>query len=232
MDDASLSHAAIEFVKANVDQIIGEFADDALYPPTENPVSVFMAGSAGAGKTEFSKQLLVFSVQEGLPKSVRIDGDEIRERLPGYTGDNASLFQGAIALGVNKIHDYVLRTGKSFILDATFAGRTSLHNIERSLKKDRSVEINYVFQEPKSAWDVAVQRERIEGRSVPKQAFIDQFVRAYNNVEEALNGFRGAIRVNVLIRNYKNTSPKFFPNVDSLEVVPMKDSLSELSSLL
>ncbi|WP_349306189.1 zeta toxin family protein [Pseudomonas sp. PCH44] len=62
---------------------------------TTEPVSVFMSGSAGAGKTEASIELLnLFSDQPIL----RIDPDELRNEFADYQGGNAYLFQGAVSI--------------------------------------------------------------------------------------------------------------------------------------
>jgi UDP-N-acetylglucosamine kinase len=233
MDEDRLSEHAISFVKDNVKEFIGEFSDDRKYPPTDKPVSVFMAGSPGAGKTEFSKRLLDMLEKRGVPKSVRIDGDEIRENLPGYSGSNAYLFQGAVALAVNKIHDYVLQKNKSFLLDSTFTGGNSLSNVERSLKKGRVVEIDYIFQEPQRAWEIVLQREKVEGRAVPKDIFIEQMIKAREMVQQSITTFGSDVSVNVLVRNYKNSKLDLFTDVTDLsKVIPMNYSKEELEKLL
>ncbi len=87
---------AIEYIKNHKQELIDQFTNDAICPPQPHPISVFMAGSPGAGKTEFSKNLIKkFGVQV-----VRIDADEIRDFIPHYDKRNSSAVQGASALGV------------------------------------------------------------------------------------------------------------------------------------
>ena len=50
----SLSDEAIKFVKSHKNEIVSKFANKLKYPPVEKPFTIFMAGSPGAGKTEFS----------------------------------------------------------------------------------------------------------------------------------------------------------------------------------
>ncbi len=57
MTDQEITLQAIEFAKKNKLRIARELTDPNKYKPTAHPVSVFMAGSPGAGKTEFSKNL-------------------------------------------------------------------------------------------------------------------------------------------------------------------------------
>ncbi len=46
---------AKKFIKKNKKLLIEKFANLDLYKPVVSPVTIFMAGSPGAGKTEFSK---------------------------------------------------------------------------------------------------------------------------------------------------------------------------------
>lgn len=52
VNESLVIEAATQFAKANKKQIAKEFTNPAVYVPDKSPVSVFMAGCAGAGKTE------------------------------------------------------------------------------------------------------------------------------------------------------------------------------------
>ena len=54
-----------------------------------------MAGTLGAGKTEFIEELM--NISEKL--FVHIDADKIKQWIPTYNGLNSHLLQGASALG-------------------------------------------------------------------------------------------------------------------------------------
>lgn len=60
--------AAIQFAKRNKVRIAKELTDKKIYAPDDLSVSVFMAGSPGAGKTEFSKNLI--KILEEIAKGV------------------------------------------------------------------------------------------------------------------------------------------------------------------
>lgn len=47
-----IAEAALVFAQANKKPIAKRLTDPRVYLPEESPVSVFMAGSPGAGKTE------------------------------------------------------------------------------------------------------------------------------------------------------------------------------------
>ena len=160
------SEAAKKFVKRNKDFIIEKFADLASFPPVDNPFSIFMAGSPGAGKTELSKVLVkLFTKDKPSIKIVRIDADEIKKILPQYKGYNSDDVQGASALGVEKLFDWVLKKGQNVIVDGTFSDfEKSRNNIERCLRRDRVVGILYLYQDPLIAWSFTKKREKMEGR--------------------------------------------------------------------
>ena len=55
MDNEEIDKKAKEWIRVNVSELIKKFASVEKFPPVKNPFSMFMAGSPGAGKTEFSK---------------------------------------------------------------------------------------------------------------------------------------------------------------------------------
>lgn len=151
-EETLIEQQALEFARANKKAIAKRLADPKIYLPEDEPVSVFMAGSPGAGKTEASIELLSEAAQlrsDLTAKVIRIDADELRAECPGYGGGNAWLFQKAASILVEKVHDLALEQRQSFVLDATFSNYDrACKNIERSLRKKRVVQILYVYQEP------------------------------------------------------------------------------------
>src|SRR3989344_3000597 len=95
-----IAEEARVYVKEHRDEIVAKFVSGI--ESVETPVSIFMAGSPGAGKTEFSQRLL----EELGGNMVRIDADDVRDMLPQYQGANAYVVQGAAALGVEKVYDF------------------------------------------------------------------------------------------------------------------------------
>lgn len=197
-----LSKNAEVFVKKNWHIIKQRFANDEIYLPAEYPVSIFMAGSPGAGKTEVSKRLL----QKFEAPVVRIDADEIRLLFDGYTGDNAFVFQSACTMAVNNIFGHCLKRKLNLILDATFAYKGALHNIEASLKKERKVEIYFIFQDPLKAWELTQARELVEHRRVTKKIFIESFFNAIENANKAKDMFGNRIDLNLIIKELNSES--------------------------
>ncbi|WP_438863959.1 zeta toxin family protein [Neptunicella sp.] len=89
-DEKRIEENAIKFAKNNRTSIANELTDLEQYPTDEEPVSVFMAGSLRAGKTEASKAFLEELKAENV---IRIDPDELREHFENYHRDNSYLFQ-------------------------------------------------------------------------------------------------------------------------------------------
>ncbi len=106
--EKEIQSAALDFARKNKKDIAKQLTDTSRFLPEDEPVSVFMAGSPGAGKTEASIELLAF-VEENFAEILRIDPDELRHEFPSYTGDNSWLFQPAVSVLVEKIHDLALQ---------------------------------------------------------------------------------------------------------------------------
>lgn len=211
MTDEEIRAQAIEFAKHNKNRIAKELTDPVKYFPDSNPISVFMAGSPGAGKTEFSKSLIsVLEEGEIVAKDchvVRIDNDEIRPLIPGYTGSNSHLFQGATSLIVEKMHDLVLHRGQNFILDNTFSQyEKATDNIKRSLKKNRAVFIFYIYQKPEVAWKFTQAREIAEGRNIPKEFFIAQFLGSRITINKIFDEFKDELTISFVQKNFEDNS--------------------------
>jgi hypothetical protein len=235
MIDEDVKATAIEFAKKNKNRLAKEFTDTAKYPPAKQAVSVFMAGSPGAGKTEYSKNFINFLENTTGRSLVRIDSDDIRSLMPEYIGSNSHLFQGATSLVVEKIHDLVLHQNQDFILDGTMAKYDkALNNIKRSIIKNRMVFIFYLYQDPKIAWEFTKAREKIENRNIPKTAFIEQFFGAKETIEQLLKYFDDKITVFLVNKNFKDNTVKnnikVMPNSridDYLVISYTKDELIE-----
>ncbi len=215
----SISDDARQYIKDHKKELCEKFANLNDFPPVENPSAYFMAGSPGAGKTEYSKSLIeLLHKKEPNRKIVRIDADEIRDWLPHYDHKNAIEVQGAAALGVEKLLDCVLHNGQDFILDATMADyEKSYKNIYRSLQKKREVAVIYIYQDPFIAWDFTKKREVLEGRRVPKETFIKAFFAAKVNISKLKDAFGGNIQLWLIIQDLKQGVEKTYFNIDNID---------------
>jgi predicted ABC-type ATPase len=213
-EEARIQDAALAFAKANRRAIARRLADPTVYAPEKDPVSVFMAGSPGAGKTEASVELIA---KIGTPV-IRIDPDELRLECPGYTGGNAYLFQPAVSVLVEKIHDEALERGQSFVLDGTLSNyERARRNIDRSLGRGRTVQILYVYQEPKLAWDFVLAREAAEGRRIRPADFIEQYFAARDVVNRLKQEYGKRIAVDLLLKNNDNSNRLYRAGIDQID---------------
>lgn len=228
-----IRQAAIDFAKQNKKTIGKRLTDPARFVAEENPVSVFMAGSPGAGKTEASIELMAALASKG-SEVLRIDPDELRSEFPDYAGDNSWLFQGAVSILVEKIHDLALDQRQSFLLDGTLSKYDiAKRNIERSLKKARTVQILYVYQEPMLAWNFVLAREQAEGRLIKPEDFVEQYFAARNVVNQLKKELGTAIRVDLLLKNNDNSHRAYEAGIDRIDShIPEKYNPEDLKRML
>jgi len=214
-EENKISNEAIKYIKTNKRDLIDKFTRGV--ESSTNPESYFMAGSPGAGKTEYSKRFVEAVKKDTGSLIVRIDGDEIREILPQYNGSNSFLFQRAISKGVDILYDYALHNKLALLLDTTFCGKQALNNVKRSIDKKRKVYIFYLYQDPLNSWKLTKARESKEGRMVPIEVFVDHFFTAKDNVNEAKRIFGNKITVCLIKRDYETKSYSVEYNIDKID---------------
>ncbi|MBI1812411.1 zeta toxin family protein [Candidatus Peregrinibacteria bacterium] len=233
MANKSVSGQAIDWVRANKTAIIAHFAGDDVCASTEEPVSIFMAGSPGAGKTESSLAIVEMLRRRG-DAIVRIDPDEIRMLIPQYTGSNTDAIKGASFLAVEKLYDFVLRADKSMILDSTFTPYRKIEaNVRRPLTKNRPTAVISIDQDPLVAWHFTKEREKIEGRSIPREFFIRTLFESRENVRKIKEHYGDQITVHVIRKDYVKQTQRFIEDVERIDtVVQIKYSIDDLRELL
>jgi predicted ABC-type ATPase len=228
-----IAQEAWDYAKKHRNEIARRLTDPAVYIPEVNPVSVFMAGSPGAGKTEASIELINIKGADGV-KVLRIDPDELREELPGYTGKNAWLFQRAVTPIVERIHELALKQGQSFLLDGTLSSyKVAERNIRRSLDKGRTVQILYVYQEPEQAWKFVQAREAAEGRRIRPDDFARQYFDARDVVNRLKLMFGKGIYVDLLMKNNDGSHQFYRAGVDKIDNhIPEKYGADDVRRIL
>lgn len=221
------SIVAFEWIKNNKEELYRLFASEQSFFAEEKPITLFMAGSPGAGKTEVSTRL----IEQFNTKPVRIDADEIRKICPGYNGSNSSVFQKAANKGVNILYDHCLKKGFSLILDGTFAYADAIENVKRSLDKERRVEIYFVYQNPEQAWEITKVRELEQGRRVPKDVFIKAYIESQQNVQKIKEQYRDQVILNFVINDPKKESFDLELNITKLDLyIPEMYSEDDLNT--
>ena len=214
-NEEQIAERAIKFAKENRTQIARNLTDKLQFPTEKEPVSVFMAGSPGAGKTEASK---LFLDEIGANNVVRLDPDDLRLYFEEYRGTNSYLFQSAVSFIVERTLDFAFKNDQSILLDGTLSNYGVAHrNIERSLRKNRQVLILFVYQKPEFAWEFVQAREKEEGRRIEPAVFVDQFLGAQAVVNELKGEFGSRIQVDLLVKNNKGHTRFYHGNVDEIE---------------
>lgn len=226
-----ISEEALRFARSNKKSIARRLTDRAIYPPEESPVSVFMAGSPGAGKTEASIALVNLFADVSI---LRIDPDELRNEFAAYQGANSWLFQRGVSILVEKIIDHALDQRQSFLLDGTLSNlKVASRNIERSLKKGRFVQILYVYQNPMLAWDFVKAREEAEGRRIRKEHFIEQYFAARDVVNALKLEYGSDVHVDLLIKHIDNSGRLYKAGVDKIDYhIPEQHTRADLEARL
>lgn len=240
VSDDEIIAQAVTYARGHRQRIAQEWTNPERYPPEEQPVSIFMAGSPGAGKTEVSKEY-VAAINElktegydGLAGILRIDPDDLREELPGYTGNNSWLFQSAVSLLVERIHDLMLKQQQSFILDGTLASLdVAKKNISRSLRRVRDVQVFYVYQHPVFAWQFVCGREKVEGRNIPRESFIRQFLDVQDVVTQLKEEFGERVTLDMIIKDNDGANQRWETDISSIDgYLPERYTRNELAALL
>lgn len=230
MSEEEIKAAAEEWARKNKKAFAKSLTRVDLYPGEQAPVSVFMAGSPGAGKTETSKALAEL-LGDGF---LRIDPDDFRPHLPGYDGSNSWLFQGAVSILLGKVLDLAFDQRQSFLLDGTLSNlNQAVANVERALAKGRTVLIIYVYQEPGQAWEFVKAREAMEGRRIPAARFVDQFFGAHDVVSALKVKFGSRISIDVILKDIDGKVRRYLANVADLKsAVPLQHSRDQVCQIV
>lgn len=228
--EKKIQDEAIREIKARKSDLIEKFIISKR-PLRLGVISFFMAGSPGAGKTEFSRRymsdsidksdenLMKFLAKKGIEIEsvdtifIRIDVDEVREFLSQYQKTdpvkgikgNAHVIQKAANRGLDMLREYCFKNNISFLQDGTFANYETMQRmIEKSLKTGREVQIFYIYLDPLVAWNFTKAREYLEGRNIIKEKFIKQFFDSQENVDKIKKEFGSQVKIHCVLKNERN----------------------------
>ena len=245
-EDERMSEQAYQHAKDHGKEIAKKAVEE--FPSDNNPVSIFMAGSPGAGKTETSIKLIELIGSNGSNGALgdligsgkvkdsdsilRIDADELRNHFAGvgYEGHNSHLFQRAASRLVDQIHDAALKKKINFLLDGTFSNEAKAEeNIRRSLKRERYVNILYVYQTPQLAWQFVQEREIAEGRHIRKEDFAEKFCAPRRVADKMKAKFEKDVTLTLICKDIDNTNKFFKASIERIgDHIPEKYSEEEI----
>jgi adenylylsulfate kinase-like enzyme len=193
-----ISEDAVTYARAHKKEIADLFCDLKKFPASKKPETIFMAGSPGVGKTEFSKPFLKqLELKDPNRKFIRLDIDELREKLPQYTAKNSDQVQSASTILFDRIFDQIHKRRQNALIDTTFASPKALENVSRAIDRRRQVSIVYLYQDPQISWLYTKQREKLEGRTVPKGVFINAYFNARKNVNAMKKKFGSKVTLDL-----------------------------------
>ncbi len=215
--ELAIKKKALDFAKKNRTRICRRLTNTSLYAPELGPVSVFMSGSPGAGKTESSKELVTALTEDG-GHVLRLDPDDLRAEFEDYNGNNSYLFQAAVITLVERALDMIFKNNQSFLLDGTFASfHVADKNIGRSLKKGRMVLVVFVYQRPELAWNFVKAREKVEGRRILPEHFVEQFFGSQQVIEQLKEKYGSQIQVDLLLKDNDGITHSHHSDIISLQ---------------
>lgn len=229
-----IAEKALAYARKTKKQFAKTETNKDIFSPEEHPITLLMAGSPGAGKTETAQEML--SV---IGQAIHIDPDRYRDHFEDYTGYNTYLFQGATSILVNKVVDVALKNGQSFILDGTLTKyEIAKKNIQRALDKGCNVIILYVYQDPLVAWEFVIAREKTEGRRIHPDTFIEQYFEARNVVNKLKAEFKSRVHLEILIKTmayaeHKKSILRYINGATSIDShIPEQYTCEQLQELI
>lgn len=127
-----------------------------------------------------------------------------------------------------------LSQSQSFVLDGTLSNYSiAKKNIERSLSRERTVQILYVYQEPELAWAFVAARENAEGRRIRPEHFVEQYFSARDVVNRLKLKYGKQISVDLLLKNIDNSGRLYKAGVDKIDYhIPEKHNRATLGAML
>jgi hypothetical protein len=242
-EEKILQEEAIQEIKNRKQELLETFVINKK-PLRLGVISFFMAGSPGAGKTEFSQnymqdvinktdqRMTQFLLKRGVNMDlvdslfIRIDVDEIRAFLSQYQKTdikkgikgNAHVVQKAANRGLDMIREYCFKNDISFLQDGTFGNYETMQRmVQKSLDTGREVQIFYLYLDPLVAWEFTQAREFLEGRNIMKDKFIEQFQNARENVNKIKVDFRNRVKIHCVLKNKKNEVEDIQLDIQSLD---------------
>lgn len=229
-EEKIIQDRAKRYIEDHKNELISKFVLSKK-PLRINALSFFMAGSPGAGKTEFTNNYMIAKLDKndkGLQKIlqskninidefehlfVKIDVDEIRDFIPDYKKTdtsinqkgNAHVVQSAANRGLDILRNFCFDNDISFLHDGTFGNyKTMRELVKKSVSKQRAVHVYYLYLDPLRAWEFTKAREFIEGRNIVKDKFIQQFFDSQQNIDKIKTEFGDKIKVHCILKNNDN----------------------------
>lgn len=242
-EEIQIQQESIDYINSHKDELIGRFITSKK-PLQLDLLTFFMAGSPGAGKTEFSRRYMLEIIDKKNKKLIsrfrkmkvnienvdvffiKIDVDEIRDFIPQYQKTdiqlckkgNAHVIQKAATRGLDILRNYCFKNNISFLHDGTFGNYATMRElVKKSLRAGRDVQIFYIYLDPLIAWECTKAREFIEGRNIIKERFVEQFFASRENVDRIKQEFGNKVKLHCIIKNEDKKPKEIQLNIESVD---------------
>ena len=188
-----------EWANKNKKLIAREFVRKIDHEPAEEPSGIFMAGLPGAGKTEFTVEL----IKSFDPEPLRIDMDEIAQMIEGYKPEIADKFRGGASIIMSRIYDEIVKKKIDFVFDGTFSSVGADKNLSRALDHGYKVKVYYIHQLPEVAWRFTKDRELLEHRAIDKEGFVATYFKLQENLNQLCKTHKD-VTISLIVKDAKN----------------------------
>lgn len=216
------------WARKNKNRLIKEYFKKRKFSSSDPPVAIFMAGIPGAGKTEFTKELIKTLVQTPL----RIDMDEIAADIEGYSAPTAYAFREGATIILNRIYDKALQHRKDFIFDGTFGSKNAIKNVLRAQKKGYATKVYFIYQTPEVAWQFTKDRELVEHRSIDRDGFMDSYYNVLSNLKD-LQETCNDVTISLIIKDHENAQGRKIEDINNIfDHIPSPIPKAELESAI
>lgn len=210
------------WAKANKKAIARAFIRNISHQTSATPAAIFTAGLPGAGKTEFTVELI-----KGIdPKPLRIDMDAIAQLIEGYNPKIADKFRGGASIILSRIYDEVIKHRINFVFDGTFSSDGAIRNLQRALSHGYKVKVYYIHQVPDIAWQFTKDRELIERRAIEIEGFKQTYFKLQENLRELCNNHKD-VTISLVIKDNSNKVGKLIEDVDDKLFETLPDFLTK-----
>ncbi len=198
-----------KWAKVNKKRIAREFIRRVEPTADKSAYGIFTAGLPGAGKTEFTVELI-----KGIkPQPLRVDMDEVARLIEGYSPKSADQFRGGASIILSRIYDEIIKHKMNFVFDGTFSSEGAISNIKRALAHGYKVKVYYIHQLPEVAWQFTKDRELVEHRSIELEGFKETYFKLEKNLQELCKNHK-EVTISLVIKDDKNRVGRIIENVN------------------
>jgi predicted ABC-type ATPase len=200
--------------------IINEVKKDVICISQEKPIAILTGGAPGSGKTHFLKNFAPYLLG---PELFKIDADEIRAKLPEYTGWNSANTHQETRDIVNTLIDDIGKNCKyDLIYDGTMNKAKKYFELINKLKNTGyDIYIIYIKVPKEISEQRVLERYQRSGRFVPP----DVLQEVYDNGDLAFNEIKNMVKGYILV---DGVSGKIIEKGG--EVIPTDRNYAQLST--